>query len=667
MKRLIITISIYFACIVVTVSQNMGVSSISFTPQSPVHIYRTSDGFQLQLSNPTTTNAAGRGLLIQALGNDFSIINNENGFIRFHTNNLERMRITAGGFVGINNTVPTHQLTIQGPIETVRLIGPNALGHGARLNFGDGNYVYLEEDLDDRLHIWASGRTAIMGGFTGIGTLTPGQRLHVSENAQVDGYLRVGNAPVPSTLPSNSAVPLFRWTQQDGLNAMLQSGGCGPAQWAFIVSGLNSNYRWDNTGTRSYTPMLTPWIWIPSNANGFRVELSFNDNLNNSVFESRHDGVYIEYTTNGATWTFLNNWAFQGYNRTIDGSNTACSGSSSTSAWNGCGDYAPLSNVIAVSGTWVRFRLVGVENNSGSWGSFDLYGFTVWTSNVGSVGGAYAAGNVYVQNNVYAGSNVLLGDVAEYFTVEGFSKAGYLISANIYKSDSYIVTRTPQDPNVIGVHSTAPTVTLNDPNSGVPVALSGRVPVWVSNENGAIQPGDFLTSSSKPGYAMKATNSCYVIGQALEFASSDENLIICLIKHGWYDQQTESVLSSGNYIAPAYSKEIVIKNPSITENSMVLISMLADPGCNYWVSDVNNNSFTLSFASDLQNDLSFDYMIENAQNSNNNSNVENIIPDEKIISLPFDDSPLPPATPENKKNAYVWQNGALKLTYDNRF
>ncbi|HQK71963.1 MAG TPA: hypothetical protein PL101_12720, partial [Bacteroidales bacterium] len=34
---------------------------------------------------------------------------------------------------------------------------------------------------------------------------------------------------------------------------------------------------------------------------------------------------------------------------------------------------------------------------------------------------------------------------------------------------------------------------------------AGRVPVNVTGENGPIQPGDFLTSSSTPGYAMKWT------------------------------------------------------------------------------------------------------------------------------------------------------------------
>jgi hypothetical protein len=39
----------------------------------------------------------------------------------------------------------------------------------------------------------------------------------------------------------------------------------------------------------------------------------------------------------------------------------------------------------------------------------------------------------------------------------------------------------------------------------VPLAIAGVVPVKVSAENGAIQPGDLLTTSSLPGHAMKAS------------------------------------------------------------------------------------------------------------------------------------------------------------------
>jgi hypothetical protein len=154
-------------------------------------------------------------------------------------------------------------------------------------------------------------------------------------------------------------------------------------------------------------------MWIPSNSN-VKVELNFNNTL-----ESGYDGVYLEYTTDNSTWTKLNTWDNHGYNLTIAGSNSSCSGNDSQLAWSSTGDYGPLSSSISITnGTWVRFRLVGVEDNSSSTGDFRLYGFSVWIENP-SFGGSFTAGNIYAEKNVYAGSNVLLGDLAEYFKVDG--------------------------------------------------------------------------------------------------------------------------------------------------------------------------------------------------------------------------------------------------------
>ncbi|KKU10474.1 MAG: hypothetical protein UX13_C0011G0015 [Candidatus Woesebacteria bacterium GW2011_GWB1_45_5] len=86
------------------------------------------------------------------------------------------------------------------------------------------------------------------------------------------------------------------------------------------------------------------------------------------------------------------------------------------------------------------------------------------------------------------------------------------------------------DEGMIGIVSTRPGMTLG-PSDGttpgyssetqegtiaVPIALSGRVPVKVTDENGTINKGDYLTSSSTPGVAMKAVKAGKVIGQALE-------------------------------------------------------------------------------------------------------------------------------------------------------
>jgi len=337
------------------------------------------------------------------------------------------------------------------------------------------------------------------------------------------------------------------------------------------------------------------------------IELNFYNSL-----ESGYDGVFVEYTTDGSTWTLVNSWQYGGYNTSIVGSNSSCGADINTSGWSYTGDKGPWSNILALNGKWVRFRLVAIEDGSNSTGIFELYGLTIWAENAGSLGGSFADGNIYAQKNVYAGSNVLMGDVAEYFNVKGMSLPGYLISLNPNEKDAYVVSSKKNDANVIGIHSTAPTLTINSPNSGIPVALSGRVPVCVSNENGKISPGDYLTASSRPGYACKATEACYVIGQALENFDDREGKIICLLKQNWYMPYASSNTGSGNFFISKGKDKITIIDKKVNEDSKVFLTMLGDPQQRFWISEKANGSFTISFSGEVFQDVNFDYFIDNA-------------------------------------------------------
>jgi hypothetical protein len=81
--------------------------------------------------------------------------------------------------------------------------------------------------------------------------------------------------------------------------------------------------------------------------------------------------------------------------------------------------------------------------------------------------------------------------------------------------------------NILGVISDNPGLVLGGydveaidkglyPSAFKPVALSGRVDIKVSTANGVIKAGDLLTSSSKPGVAVKAVDPGRVIGVALQ-------------------------------------------------------------------------------------------------------------------------------------------------------
>lgn len=141
-------------------------------------------------------------------------------------------------------------------------------------------------------------------------------------------------------------------------------------------------------------------------------------------------------------------------------------------------------------------------------------------------------------------------DIAEVYESDGSADVGEIV---ISGAQPNVISRStmPYQKGIIGVYSTSPGLLIggqtilggnsNLGNNKIPVALAGRVPVKVSDENGPIEAGDYLTSSSIPGVAMKATRPGLVLGQALEaFAafslnessSEDSHLVDIKLKFG---------------------------------------------------------------------------------------------------------------------------------------
>ncbi|MCR4313771.1 MAG: hypothetical protein NUV84_00805 [Candidatus Uhrbacteria bacterium] len=67
----------------------------------------------------------------------------------------------------------------------------------------------------------------------------------------------------------------------------------------------------------------------------------------------------------------------------------------------------------------------------------------------------------------------------------------------------------------------------------MPVALVGRVPVKVTSEGGLISAGDYLTTSSTPGKAMRATKVGRVIGMALEDWDGVSPTLMVQVNNSW--------------------------------------------------------------------------------------------------------------------------------------
>ncbi|HAG85387.1 MAG TPA: hypothetical protein DCL61_30635 [Cyanobacteria bacterium UBA12227] len=124
------------------------------------------------------------------------------------------------GKVRIGGTENTHQLTITSADEkTLRLIGSQSHGVGAKLNFGNYNEVYITEDADKKLLIHADNRITLDSPYIGIGINNPTDKLHIK-----DGNLRIDNGSIKSWGPIDF-YPNTDQSADENLIRVLKSNG----------------------------------------------------------------------------------------------------------------------------------------------------------------------------------------------------------------------------------------------------------------------------------------------------------------------------------------------------------------------------------------------------------------------------------------------------------
>jgi len=175
-----------------------------------------------------------------------------------------------------------------------------------------------------------------------------------------------------------------------------------------------------------------------------------------------------------------------------------------------------------------------------------------------TVGGATTVKNLNVNGpaNFTAGAtvggtltvNVLTilggGDLAEPFNVKEaeITKPGTIVSIDPDKPGVLRLSSRSYDRAVAGIISGAngirPGMTLQHTGTpadgGYPVALSGRVWAYAdADSGGAIHPGDLLTTSSMPGYAMKVTDYSLsqgaVLGKAMSALECGRGMVLVLV------------------------------------------------------------------------------------------------------------------------------------------
>lgn len=134
-------------------------------------------------------------------------------------------------------------------------------------------------------------------------------------------------------------------------------------------------------------------------------------------------------------------------------------------------------------------------------------------------------------------------DLAELFDITDadFIEPGMVVAIDPDHPGQLRLTHHSYDRMVAGVISGAggidPGLILQQQDSDVTgnqaVALTGRVYVWADALHGAIQPGDLLTTSDTPGYAMKVTDyeqaQGAILGKAMSKLEEGKGLVLVLV------------------------------------------------------------------------------------------------------------------------------------------
>ncbi len=408
--------------------------------------------------------------------------------------------VDSAGNLGIGTQFPANKLTVRSAdVSTFRLIGPTGTyGYGDRLNFGDGEFAFIEEDLDDQLQFYA-GRFAFSNGRVGVGTLAPQARLDVA---------------------SASETAVRAVTDSVGLHGVHQGGsGTFPGVW-----GETDSTSGGGSGVRGYATATT------GGAYGVLGKSSSQAGV----------GVYSENTSGGTALAAVGNGSFR-QQATLRVENTQ--------------PTAGMAAFIKSQGSWATMHVENDSTGEVLWLQRDnSNGPFIVAHNADTAQHVFS-----VSQNGYTKVAVLEitggADFSEGFEIvsvppespqEGINvpitpQPGMVVSIDATNPGKLVVSDKPYDKAVAGIISGAGGVKPGmvmaqaaSPAAGnVPVALSGRVFCLCDASKEPIRPGDLLTTSARPGHAQKAVDRDRVpgavIGKAMSSLDGGTGLVLVLV------------------------------------------------------------------------------------------------------------------------------------------
>lgn len=516
-------------------------------------------------------------------------------------NSNVKFRINSNGQIGIGTTVPSATLDVSGSASLSGDLTFRNTNVAHDINIFDGGSLTFRTSVGGNA-VTKAAMTITNSGNVGIGTTAPVGKLDI-DGAAVGKALVIlnetGDQAIFTASKSGTTKFLIDNNGNVGIgttntsNAMLSVSGTSLFQDQITVSNKGIEFTESDTNPTCASGNFNIYADLSENKlkkcqNGTVSDLdtvgggggssgivvkykSADETVNNSATLQDDDHLFFSIGAN-ETWTFrFVLFANSGTSPDLKAAVTAPAGASckyaaidaeaavTTPVVTTCGTATAM---LTGTGAYDVYEVVGTVVNGATAGTVNLQ----WAQNVA------AASNTIVATGSYMHAFILVGsDLAElYYTNESDLVPGMVVSLDKNLSAGVLKSAKPYDTNIIGVVSTQPGLVIGEARERsmrtVPIALAGRIPVKVTNENGDIQAGDYLTSSSTPGVAMKATRSGPIIGQALEDAMMFDDhtgVVLMFVKNGFYFGSDVVLQDEKNMLG-----NILLQNKSNNTNSL---------------------------------------------------------------------------------------------------
>lgn len=266
----------------------------------------------------------------------------------------------------------------------------------------------------------------------------------------------------------------------------------------------------------------------------------------------RYDGVSTFTLTNSAAGTFQTTTNIDGVNTMVAFNGRLYMGTSESNN----AEFYSYSRVESQSRSLI-FNASSDNAGSTEQAGFPNAGSIFFAAETGGSNGIQSTTGSFIFSHSIITATAAYDVAEDYPTRDDSLAPGDVVAIDPHERGFVRKASGPYDSGIVGIYSAKPALHLSqadgsiDGGQAIPVALAGRVPLKVSNANGAILPGDPLTSSVIPGVAMKATGSGRIVGMAMEgYDKPEVGTITTFVNPNFYSsvQEIQGATQTSNLV-----------------------------------------------------------------------------------------------------------------------